>query len=184
MRTNYLKICALFLVILYSCSKTTTDGPYLATGIKIGEVTQNEAIVWVRLTQTSERVGNDAPLPDIRYKDPKTGEMLERQGRPDITPVVNYPDGYNINNIHGAVPGSEGKVRLKYKVKDKQEWIQLDWQQVNPEQAFATQFELSGLTAGQEYELLVEASPLKGKKVSASIMENLKPHQKLMFPLM
>ena len=41
-------------------------GPYLATGIKIGEVTQTEAIVWARLTQYPQRIGNDAPLPNVK----------------------------------------------------------------------------------------------------------------------
>jgi alkaline phosphatase D len=154
---------------MFSCQHTEVKGPYLATGIKIGEVTQHEAIVWVRLTKTAERIGNDAPMPEVRYKDPETGEMVERKGRPDLTPVVTYPEGYTINTIQGAVPGSEGKVRLKYKVKDEQDWKQLDWQEVNPERAFAVQFELTDLVAGKEYELMVEASPLKGKKVSASM---------------
>ncbi len=36
-----------------------------------------------------------------------------------------------MGNIKGATPGSDGKVRLKYKIKNEQEWIQLDWQKVN-----------------------------------------------------
>ena len=38
---------------------------------------------------------------------------MERRGRPDITPIVEFPEVNTINNIKGAVPGSEGKVRLK-----------------------------------------------------------------------
>jgi alkaline phosphatase D len=141
----------------------------LATGIKIGEVTQNEAIVWVRLTETAERIGNDAPMPEFRYKNPKTGKMMERKGRPDITPVVTYPEGYTIKNIQGAVPGSEGKARLQYKLKNEQEWTQMDWQTVDPAAAFSTQFELTNLLSGSEYEIKIEASPVKGKKISVSM---------------
>ena len=154
---------------LFACNTQEPVGPYLATGIKIGEVTQNEAIVWVRLTKTPERVGNDAPMPNVKYKDPKTGKMIERKGRPNITPVVTYPDGYDINTIQGAVPGSEGKVRLKYKMKNEQEWSKMDWQTVHPDAAFSTQFMLKNLSAGKEYEILVEASQLKGEKISASM---------------
>lgn len=155
--------------LLFTFSTNKVNGPYLATGIKIGEVTQTDAIVWVRLTETPVRVGNDAPMPDIKYKDPKTGELKNLTGIPDLTPVVAYPKGYTIKNIQGATPGSEGKVRLKYKRIDEQNWTQLDWQTVDPEKAFATQFKLSGLNAGEKYKLLVEASPLKGKKISASM---------------
>lgn len=170
MKINDLKIgvLVLFLSMFYSCTRKES-GPFLATGIKIGEVTQTTAIVWVRLTENPERIGNDAPMPDFKYEDPETGEMEERKGRPDIAPVVTYPEGYTIHTIQGATPGSKGDVRLKYKIKDEQEWIQLDWQLVNPEQTYTYQFELSSLLAGKEYELLVEASPLKGKRVSASM---------------
>jgi len=171
MKSLFINFCILILgfTLLSSCQPTTNDGPYFATGIKIGEVDQSSAIIWVRLTENPERVGNDALMPDVKYKDPKTGEMIERRGRPNVTPVVTYPDGYDINNIQGATPGSEGNVRLKYKVKDEHDWITLDWQAVKPNEAFTYQFELSNLTAGKEYELLVEASPLERKKVCASL---------------
>lgn len=169
MKTNYsrMNLVISLLVMLYSCSQTITKGPFLATGIKIGEVTQTEAIVWVRLTENPERVGNEAPMPEIKYKNPETGELVERgSGRPDLPPVVTYPEGYTVNNIQGAAPGREGKVRLKYKAINDQEWIQMDWQAVDPEKTFTHQFQLSDLTAGEKYELVVEASP-DGKRVSA-----------------
>lgn len=155
--------------LLLSCQPAQVDGPYFATGIKIGEVTQSEAIVWARLTENPERVGNDEAMPDVKYKNPETGEMMERKGRPDITPVVTYPDGYSIKNIQGATSGAEGKVRLKYKVKGEQSWIELDWKPVDPNKDFTHQFELSGLSSGKEYELFVEASPIKGDNISTSM---------------
>jgi alkaline phosphatase D len=171
MKTNYLKFSIAFvlMVLLYSCIRTTVEGPYLATGIKIGEVDQSSAIVWVRLTENAERIGNDALMPDFKYKNPKTGELEERKGRPNVAPIASYPEGYTINNIQGACPGIEGKVRLKYRTENKQEWIQLEWQAVDPEKDFTHQFELSSLEAGEKYEILVEASPFKGKNISASL---------------
>jgi len=161
----------LLIFLFFSCSQNTNKGPYMATGIKIGEVTQNSAIVWTRLTKNPDRVGNDAPLPAVLYKNPETGEIEKRRGgrRPDITPVVNFPEGYTIDNIQGATTGSEGEVRLKYKEKGNQEWKTIDWQQVNPERAFTCQFEITGLEAGIEYELLVEASSLNNNNVTASM---------------
>jgi len=157
------------LVILFSCQSGNPKGPHFATGIKVGEVTQSEAIVWVRLTENPERVGNDAPMPVVKYKDPETGELIQPKGRPDMTPVVNYPEGFSIRNIQGACPGTHGRARIKYKMVDELEWKSLDWQAVDPGKDFTTQFMLSGLSAGQSYELLVEARPLKGRRVSASI---------------
>ena len=171
MKQIFIKLSLLIFVFssLFACQTAEVDGPYFGTGIKIGEVTQTEAIVWVRLTKTAVRVGNDAPMPDVKYKDPKTGEMVERRGRPNVTPVVTYPEGYDVNNIQGATPGSEGNVRLKYKLKGEQKWIQLDWQPVKPNEAFTYQFELSNLIPGKEFDLLVEARPLENKKISATI---------------
>jgi hypothetical protein len=79
----------------------------------------------------------------VKYKDPKTGKLMEQSGRQDAEPVVIFPEGYNINTIRGATAGSNGNVRLKYKAKDKSKWIQLGWRAVNPQRAFAYQFELS-----------------------------------------
>jgi alkaline phosphatase D len=170
MKPNVLKIGSLFVLLslLYGCSQTTDEGPYLATGIKIGEVSQTAALVWVRLTENPERVGNDAPMPEVRYKNPETGEMMERRGRPDITPVVTYPDGHSLKTIQGATPGWEGVVRLKYKAADDPEWNNSDWQAVDPEKDFSHQFHLAGLSPETAYELLLEASP-DGKKISASL---------------
>jgi len=97
MKNQFFKIVlfVLFFIVQFSCVQTTTEGPYLGTGIKIGEVSQTEAIVWVRLTENPERVGNEALMPDVKYKDPETGKLVERQGRPDKTPVVTYPTGYS-----------------------------------------------------------------------------------------
>jgi len=169
MKLLKLYILILGLSTLFSCTPKEPTGPYLATGIKIGEVTQTEAIIWVRLTETPVRVDNDAPMPKFWYKNPETGEVTERRGRPNIKPTVEFPEGYNIKTIQGAVPGSEGKARLKYRIKGEKDWTQMDWQSVDPDRAHSTQFMLSDLSAGKEYEILVETSPLKGKRVSASI---------------
>lgn len=171
MKSKFNKLSFAFFGImqLYSCQPEPLDGPYFGTGIKIGEVTQTEAIIWVRLTKDSVRVGNDAPFPDVKYKDPETGELVERRGRRSMTPVITYPGGYTIKNVQGATPGTDGKARLKYRQAGQQAWNEIDWQSVKPEADFTYQFELYDLSAGMEYELVVEASPQDKKGVSASI---------------
>ena len=161
-------------LMLCYCRPVEINGPYFGTGIKIGEVTQSEAIVWVRLTKDSVRVDNEAPFPDVKYKDPETGELVERRGRRSMTPVVSYPDGYSIENVQGATPGISGKVRLKYRLEGEQEWNAVDWQLVNPEADFTYQFQLSGLSAGKKYELFVEAGPPDKNVVGASITGRFK----------
>ncbi|HKL20790.1 MAG TPA: glycoside hydrolase family 88 protein, partial [Tichowtungia sp.] len=73
------------------------QGPFLATGIKIGEVDQTSAIVWTRLTRSAERVGFDAPVPEFLYLNDETGKYEPKpNGRPDRIPKVIYPDGSTV----------------------------------------------------------------------------------------
>ena len=145
------------------------SGPFLATGIKIGEVTQHSAIIWVRLTQNPERVGNEAPMIDVKYLEPETGKLIERRGRQNMKPVVTFPNGYSIRNIQGATPGSRGQARVSYKTEDQNEWLRTEWVDVDPDKDFTHQFLISGLKAGMEYELLVEAAPSGDQSATASL---------------
>ncbi len=105
-----------------------SDGPYQATGIKIGEVTYNTAIVWTRLTRHPERVDSEAPMPEVSYRDPKTGKIIKkRSGRPDLTPIVNFPKDSTIETIEGAVPGTPGQVRILYKIDSASDWQTTGW---------------------------------------------------------
>ena len=163
------RISLLILVLWCACSPQDIEGPFFATGIKIGELTQTSAIVWVRLTKNSDRIGNEAPLVEVIYKDPESSQLISGTDRPDVPPIVIFPDGYDIHSIQGAVPGTSGKVRLKYKPKDDEDWIQIDWRTVDPEKDYTHQFHLTDLLAGGEYEILLEASSNKNNKVSASV---------------
>lgn len=143
----------------------------MATGIKIGEVTQDHAIVWVRATANQTRASNDAPVPTMLYKDPETGEYapIKWRSRPNREVKIIYPEGHTVETINGATPGSEGEVRLMYKASGAEQWTEMEWQKVDAVGAFAHGFEFSGLAAGSSYELLVEARPSGGGTASASL---------------
>ena len=99
-----------------------TEGPYMATGIKIGEVSDTQAIIWTRLTKNPNRVSDLAPQPTIFYKNPETGQFepkSEVNGRPDREPKVVYPKGIDVNTIAGAVPGTDGEVSVSWKIRQK-----------------------------------------------------------------
>ena len=53
------------LILAVWASTALADGPYQATGFKIGEVTDTTANVWTRLTLRSERNSSDAPMVKI-----------------------------------------------------------------------------------------------------------------------
>ncbi len=163
-------IFCLLVTILYACNVPEKQNPvYMATGIKIGEVTQHEAIVWVRLTENPEPVGKEAPMPNVKYKDPESGQLIERRGRPDKTPVVTFPGGSDINTIQGAAPGTPGRARLQYRIEGTNSWMVTEWEDVNPEHDFTHQFALESLKPGQIYDLLVEAAPPESEEVTAKV---------------
>ncbi len=152
------------------------QGPYLATGIKIGEVTGSEAIIWARLTKTAAPVGKQAPVPKALYLDESNGEWQPatyfkekyKQDRPNRLTKVVYPDGYDVQNIEGAVPGEGGEMRVLYRKKGIGKWDNTEWIVANPATDFCAQTKLENLHPGSEYEIKVEArNSLKGTPSAA-----------------
>ena len=161
-------LAILCIALLLNVGCAANEPRYLATGIKIGEVTSTEAIVWVRLTQNAERVDFGAPMPEVSYTLASTGEPLEtvRSRQRDAVPAVEFPDGSSIDTIEGAVPGATGAARIYFKPSAAGEFEVTDWQAVDPNADYATQFRLTGLLPGTQYDVRVEygASRKRGHK--------------------
>ncbi|MGJ8657547.1 MAG: alkaline phosphatase D family protein [Akkermansiaceae bacterium] len=115
------------------------EAPYFASGIKVGEVDQDSAIVWMRLTEEKEADFGKLPIftegLKLREKDKNQAEM----------PV-------------GVVPGAAGEGRVVYWKKGAGDVkFETEWVEVTEERDFSHQFELEGLEANVRYELVVEA---------------------------
>ena len=151
-------LSALCLALVMLATSACTEPVYMATGIKIGEVTDSEAIVWVRLTKNEQRVDFGAPIPTISYTLASTGESLTEISprQRDAVPSVEFPDGSSIDTIEGAVPGAEGVVRVHYKAENDKESKVTPWQKVDPKADFTQQFRLSDLQPGSQYLVKVE----------------------------
>jgi alkaline phosphatase D len=166
---NILKM--MFMVLLCGgCAAVPVNlqGPYQACGVKIGEVTDTQAIVWTRLTRNPNRIGADAPMPQVLYRNPETGKLSKSgKGRPDMTPVVNFPNGSTIETVEGAAPGATGTVRLSYRTQDGGQWKRTDWRPVDPESDYTRQFKLTGLAPDTQYRLLVESRNDNNRKGQA-----------------
>jgi len=158
-------ILAVLICAAYGCHSGVSGGPYQATGIKIGEVTDHSAIVWTRLTRHPERVGSQAPMPEILYRDPKTRAPIKKtKARPNLKPVVNFPEGSTIHTIEGAVPGAPGKVRVLYKMQDSSDWKATKWLAVDPKRDYTHQFRLTDLKSNAKYQVRVQARASTGQK--------------------
>jgi len=149
-----------FTALLFYTTSGLAGSPYMATGIKIGEVTDSQAIVWVRLTRDEKRVDFGAPMPKVTYTHVDTGEPLDERKHyrmPYAVPKVEFPDGSSIDTIEGAVPGARGVVRVHYKSGTETEFKSTPWQKVNSKADYTTQFRLTDLLPGSQYVVRIES---------------------------
>lgn len=117
------------------------DSVYFTTGFKIGEVSNNSAIIWTRLCKTSKSV-------PVRHK----------QGAKKRLPI-DFDNDMPVNEMDGAVEGSFGEVKLElFSFTDT---IVFDWSFVSPLKDYTYKKKISGLKANTYYN--VKLTGRKGK---------------------
>ena len=139
------------------------DTPYFTTGIKIGEISSNTAIIWARLTQREVRVKDKGILPTILYWDDLVNEWHNKDyfskkynmGRPDRKVKVVMPEGYTIKTLDGAVSGIAGQIKIKYRPQGTLTWKTTPWEKVDTETDYTRQFTLQNLSENTKYEIVV-----------------------------
>lgn len=110
---------------------------HMATGIKIGEVDHDSAIVWTRLTRHAERNAGGKPFDQDDGKDGKGLEDLDAR--------------------RGSAPGASGEVRVAYWLTSAPDQrIATEWLAVDDKADYTRQLHLEDLAAGAHYALLVE----------------------------
>ena len=164
-------LISVFVLLGLSACKKKTDGPYFATGIKIGEVTENSAIIWARLTKDSLPAGYGNPLPEIVYTNPEKGDTVnEISGNRNIyTPVINFPTGETYSVLEGATKGIEGDIMIYYKPANSNHWEQTNWISVNPERDHTVQQELAGLKSNHTYQIRIVSRYPESDAIGESI---------------
>ncbi|MCH2177652.1 MAG: alkaline phosphatase D family protein [Mariniblastus sp.] len=119
--------------------------PGFASGIKIGEVTTDSALIWVRLTDRAEANFDSLPI---------LTEGLE----PSEKSQVSMPEN--------VASGIEGTVRLEYWKSGFSDHPKVtSWHQVKPTTNSTYQFEMKGLDSGTHYEFRVEGRRAGQKSV-------------------
>ena len=115
---------------------------YLASGIKIGEVDQDSAIVWTRLTRD--------PVINL------AGAKFKAAKKNAVPASAQLPAGKTLDEMEGAMPGVPGEVRVTWQVKGGKP-VSSDWEKVGPKTGFTHQFKLENLKPATEYSVKVEA---------------------------
>lgn len=131
----------------------TAHAANLAMGVRVGEVRQDSAIVWTRVTKHAERRWDG-------YREPQKREPKQNEYVPSRVAV---PDR------HGAVPGAEGQVRLLLaRNRSFSGGETTDWVTVQAEHDYVHQFQLDGLTPATRYWLRVQARDAVDAPITAS----------------
>lgn len=130
-------IIKFFLSCVILSASLHGEAPYFASGIKVGEVDQDSAIVWIRLTK--EKEANFELLPMFTE-----GLDVRKKSKAEM-PV-------------GVVPGMAGEARVLYWKKGGEVGkSKTKWVEVAEERDFSHQFMLEKLQSNTRYEFEVEA---------------------------
>lgn len=120
-----------------------------ATGVKVGEVTETSAIVWMRVTASANRN--------------EEGVLLGRREA--------LPENRRIDQLRGACPGARGRVRLRYGLNQNFDRAQsTDWVEVTARTDYSHQFRLENLRADSTYYYAAETSGPNGRPMHASVL--------------
>ena len=141
---------SLCMAALLACNQAITyiDETRQATGLKVGEVTSNSAIIWTRLTAAAERRADGVPI----------------RGRPTKTKPGEPIEQLDPSELQGSVPGAAGFVRVRYDSNvNFFDPVVTDWQSVAARDDFTHHFRLEGLEPSTVYYFEVETSETDGK---------------------
>ncbi len=131
----------LVCVLLLSCPAQWVVAAEMAMGFRVGEVSQESAIVWARITRDAER----------NWDGYREADKRERQQD------VYTPSPIKVEDRQGATPGAVGQVRVVFLADGESTETTTPWVTVKPDHDFSHQFRLNYLRPGTRYKLRVES---------------------------
>lgn len=126
--------------------------PHQATGLKIGEVTPESAVIWTRRTSAPFRLDNG----------------VRRRGHGKDASILD-PD-LSADTLEGASPGGNGYVRLTIEpVSGRGKKRVESWTEVDPTRDFVHQFRLAGLQPATHYRFSVESKESRSRRADGAL---------------
>ena len=123
-----------------------------ASGVRIGEMTPDSAVIWTRRTASANRLAD--------------GILRRGAGKNARAPQP----GEDVNRFEGACPGGNGYVRLIIEpVSGRGPKRSFDWVEVNPERDYTHQFRVPGLEPATSYRYVVETREGRTKRVDSPL---------------
>lgn len=118
--------------------------PHQATGLRIGEVTHDSAVIWTRLTVNSERNNAGVLIP---------GRAVGK--RPEQLAKVTVP----VEELEGACPPADGRIRLRYGVRDDvRDPVTTEWAEAAAAEDSVHKFLLKNLRPDTAYDFVCETT--------------------------
>ena len=157
------------LAVLFVVSPLMAQ-PYMANGIKIGEVTDSSAVVWVRLTAAPDRNLDGVPFltGDVPVRNP---DSPDRPGMETATSEDPYwrqvPKGKSLWDMVDAVQGHPGFVRVT--CSDPGGARHVARVKVDSDLDFTQSVPLLGLKSNTRYRVSVDASNLRDGETTALV---------------
>ena len=145
------------LALSASCGPSKIDESRQATGVKVGEVTDTSAIVWMRVTREEKRRADGV----VRRGRASTAEPLPEHLKPE--------------DLEGSAPGAPGRVRVRYGAskdlagEDLAAAGETEWADVSAEDGFTHHFKLTGLQPATVYHYSAETAGPGGSPLHAPL---------------
>ncbi len=139
----------------------TSQQPQQANGMRIVEVTQQQATIWVRATRWP--LPNLGDLPEVEFHQPdgkhSSGAILPETG---------------VAGLRYGVPGVEADVRVSYRKSSGGDWQHTEWQPVSADTDYSALVKLPGLLPDTHYQVRTSVRGNKRSDLSSTLSGSFK----------
>jgi alkaline phosphatase D len=153
-----------FAVASLASATAAMGAVFQGNGIKIGEVTAASVVIWTRLTLAPEANWTGTPFlePSLDGKrEALRGAALTGAQLREIVSTADWrsqlPAGRALPEMHGALPGAPGAVRVVLTPAQGGARIETPWATVDPERDHTRQFPIGKLQSGTTYRVVAES---------------------------